>query len=164
MAKEIEIEKALGVIDKVVPQEVVVEKKEVVVPSHGDDVDNDYAYQRQNFYNLVERGQDAIDGILELAKESEHPRAYEVVSQMIKSVTEANKDLIDLHKQMGDIEGESSSQKAALPFGHITPFSGPCLQPTLLRPSMSFLPVWHILFKALRALPCLCPAWRVHKP
>ena len=73
MPKEIEIE-TLGVIDKVVPQEVVVEKKEVVVPSHGDDVDNDYAYQRQNFYNLVERGQDAIDGILELAKESEHPR------------------------------------------------------------------------------------------
>ena len=56
-----------------------MEKKVVVVPSHGDDVDNDYAYQRQNFYNLVERGQDAIDGILELAKESEHPRAYEVV-------------------------------------------------------------------------------------
>jgi hypothetical protein len=58
MSKEIEIENALGVIDKVVPQEIVVDKKEVVVPSHGDDIDNDYEYQRQNFYNLVERGQE----------------------------------------------------------------------------------------------------------
>ena len=100
LSKEIEIEKALGVIDKVVPQEVVVEKKEVVVPSHGDDVDNDYAYQRQNFYNLVERGQDAIDGILELAKESEHPRAYEVAGNLIKQVADVTEKLGDLQEKM----------------------------------------------------------------
>ena len=100
MVKDIEIEKALGVIDKVVPQEIVVDKKEVVVPSHGDDIDNDYEYQRQNFYNLVERGQDAIDGILELARESEHPRAYEVAGNLIKQVADVTEKLGDLQEKM----------------------------------------------------------------
>jgi hypothetical protein len=62
MSKEIEIEKALGVIDKVIPQEVVVEKKEIVMPSNGEDIDNDYEYQRRNFYNLVERGTMKLPG------------------------------------------------------------------------------------------------------
>ena len=47
-----------------------------------DDVDSDYKYQRENFYNLIERGQDAIDGILEVAKQSDHPRSYEVQTSM----------------------------------------------------------------------------------
>ena len=53
-----------------------------------EDIKNDYEYQRQNFYNLVERGNDAIEGILELAKESEHPRTYEVAGNLIKQVAE----------------------------------------------------------------------------
>ena len=53
-----------------------------------EDMDNDYEYQRQNFYNLVERGNDAITGILELARESEHPRTYEVAGNLIKQVAE----------------------------------------------------------------------------
>ena len=111
MSKEIEIEKALGVIDKVVPQEVVVEKNEVVVPSHGDDIDNDYEYQRQNFYNLVERGQDAIDGILELARESDHPRAYEVAAGLIKNLADLNKDLLEIQKRRKDLTGENNPAK-----------------------------------------------------
>ena len=62
--------------------------------------DADYKYSRENFYNLVERGQDAIDGILEVAKEGEHPRAYEVVGQLIKNVAEVTEKLADLQEKM----------------------------------------------------------------
>ena len=65
-----------------------------------DHTDADYKYSRENFYNLVERGQDAIDGILEVAKEGEHPRAYEVVGQLIKNVSEVTEKLVDLQEKM----------------------------------------------------------------
>ena len=65
-----------------------------------DHADADYKYSRENFYNLVERGQDAIDGILEVAKEGEHPRAYEVVGQLIKNVAEVTEKLADLQEKM----------------------------------------------------------------
>ena len=65
-----------------------------------EDVEDDYAYQRQNFYNLVERGNDAIEGILELAKESEHPRTYEVAGNLIKQVAEVTEKLGDLQEKM----------------------------------------------------------------
>ena len=64
------------------------------------DIDNDYEFQRQNFYNLVERGTDAIEGILELAKESEHPRTYEVAGNLIKQVAEVTEKLGDLQEKM----------------------------------------------------------------
>ena len=70
---------------------------EVKVPK---EVDNDYEYQRRNFYQLVERGQDAIDGILELAKESEHPRSYEVAGQLIKNVADVTEKLGELQLKM----------------------------------------------------------------
>ena len=63
-------------------------------------MDSDYKYSRENFYNLIERGQDAIDGILDLAKEGEHPRAYEVAGQLIKNVGEVTEKLIDLQEKM----------------------------------------------------------------
>ena len=65
-----------------------------------DDVYTDYKYQRENFYRLVERGQDAIDGILELARESEHPRSYEVAGQLIKNVADVTEKLGDLQTKM----------------------------------------------------------------
>ena len=64
------------------------------------DAERDYEYQRQNFYNLVERGTDAVEGILELAKESDHPRAYEVVGNLIKQVAEVTEKLGDLQEKM----------------------------------------------------------------
>ena len=64
------------------------------------DAERDYEYQRQNFYNLVERGTDAVDGILELAKESDHPRAYEVAGNLIKQVAEVTEKLGDLQEKM----------------------------------------------------------------
>ena len=64
------------------------------------DSDIDYKYSRENFYSLIERGQDAIDGILDLAKEGEHPRAYEVAGQLIKNVGEVTEKLVDLQEKM----------------------------------------------------------------
>ena len=65
-----------------------------------EDIEKDYEYQRENFYKLVERGSVAIDGILELAKEGEHPRAYEVAGQLIKNVAEVTEKLGDLQEKM----------------------------------------------------------------
>ena len=65
-----------------------------------DNEGNDFEYQRQNFYSLVEKGQDAIEGILDLARESEHPRTYEVAGQLIKNVAEVTEKLGDLQEKM----------------------------------------------------------------
>ena len=96
------IDEALGVIDPV-EKELSIASHKTVVPRPSDnleDLDADYKYQRENFYNLIERGQDAIDGILELAKEGEHPRAYEVALNGIKQVADVTDKLIDLQDKM----------------------------------------------------------------
>lgn len=74
-----------------------------------DNIENDYKYARENLYNLVERGQDAIDGILQLSKDTEHPRAYEVAGQLIKTVADTAEKLIDLQQKLQNLEGEKSS-------------------------------------------------------
>ena len=92
------IDKALGVVE----EEKKQSKKQVVIPrpKENDDVDADYQYQRENFYALIERGQDADEGILELAEESDHPRAYEVAGNLIKSVADVTEKLVDLQTKM----------------------------------------------------------------
>ena len=98
------LDNVLGVADPVESaMRVVSPPKPVLVPEtkmNEEDVDNDYKYQRENFYNLIERGQDAIDGILDLARESEHPRTYEVAGQLIKNVAEVTEKLGDLQAKM----------------------------------------------------------------
>jgi hypothetical protein len=69
-------------------------------------MEKDYTDVRDSLKEIIEKGSVAIDGILSVASEGESPRAYEVVSQLIKSVSEANKDLIGLHKQIKDIKKE----------------------------------------------------------
>ena len=76
----------------------VEDKPKTVVKT--DNEGNDFEYQRQNFYSLVEKGQDAIEGILDLARESEHPRTYEVAGQLIKNVAEVTEKLGDLQEKM----------------------------------------------------------------
>ena len=96
------IDKELGVVDKIVPR-IIPERSKVSQYSSeltGEDVDKDYEYQRENFYNLVEKGSAAIDGILELSKESEHPRTYEVAGNLIKQVAEVTEKLGDLQEKM----------------------------------------------------------------
>jgi hypothetical protein len=93
------LDKELGVIEKIVPTslpKIISNTVEV----NEDDIEDDYKYQRANFYNLVEKGSAAIDGILELAKESEHPRTYEVAGQLIKNVAEVTEKLGDLQEKM----------------------------------------------------------------
>ena len=83
--------------------EQILEPKKPLIPRPSDnyeDAEADYKYSRENFYNLVERGQDAITGILDLAKESEHPRTYEVAGQLIKTVSEVTERLADLQEKM----------------------------------------------------------------
>ena len=68
------------------------------------DVEKDYEYTRGNLYSIIEKGQEAINGILELAQESEMPRAYEVAGQLIKNVADATDKLMDLQKKLKDVE------------------------------------------------------------
>ena len=99
MTTKLRLDKELGVIEKIVP--TIMPK---IIPNtvevSEDDIEDDYKYQRDNFYNLVEKGSAAIDGILELAKESEHPRTYEVAGQLIKNVAEVTEKLGDLQEKM----------------------------------------------------------------
>ena len=74
------------------------------------DVDKDYEYTRGNLYSIIEKGQEAINGILELAQESEMPRAYEVAGQLIKSVSDATDKLMDLQKKLKDVEEETQTK------------------------------------------------------
>ena len=71
-----------------------------------DDIDNDYVNSRENYYDLIEKGQKAIDGILDIAKEGQHPRAYEVAGQLIKSVGDTTDKLIDLQSKMKELNKE----------------------------------------------------------
>ena len=70
------------------------------------EITRDYEYTRGNLYSIIEKGQEAIDGILELAQESEMPRAYEVAGQLIKSVSDATDKLMDLQKKLKDVNAE----------------------------------------------------------
>ena len=92
------IDKALGAVE--LANAETTKRKVIPRPKENDDIENDYKYQRENFYNLVERGTDAIDGILEIARESEHPRTYEVAGNLIKQVAEVTEKLGELQEKM----------------------------------------------------------------
>ena len=91
-----------------ISQDIKKKSTEVVkVPERTEHAETDYRYARENLYNLVERGQDAIDGILDLSKETESPRAYEVAGQLIKTVSDTAEKLIDIQKKLKDLEKEN---------------------------------------------------------
>ena len=87
---------------------VQAEKSLPTLTSNDLDKGNDYKYSREIFYGLVERGQDAIEGILDIAKESEHPRVYEVAGQLIKTVGETTEKLIDLQAKMKELDKDNT--------------------------------------------------------
>jgi hypothetical protein len=98
---------AFNVAGEIVSQEVsanlidnTTEKSSLI----SDDIRKDYEYTRGNLYSIIEKGQEAINGILELAQESEMPRAYEVAGQLIKSVSDATEKLMDLQKKLKDLD------------------------------------------------------------
>ena len=78
------------------------------INSSVEDIKKDYEYTRGNLYSLIEKGQEAINGILELAQESELPRAYEVAGQLIKNVADATDKLMDLQKKLKDLDEDKS--------------------------------------------------------
>ena len=91
--------------------ELVEEKSNVIQrekPSRltQDDIEKDYEYTRGNLYSIIEKGQEAINGILEVAQDSDMPRAYEVAGQLIKSVSDATDKLMDLQKKLKDVNEE----------------------------------------------------------
>tara|TARA_R100000458_G_scaffold55557_1_gene59616 strand:- start:212 stop:616 length:405 start_codon:yes stop_codon:yes gene_type:complete len=97
-----EIDDALEIVtDKSKPIEIEDVKS---VKYEKDDLDRDYEYTRGNLYSLIEKGQEAIDGIMEISQESGSARAYEVTGQIIKSVADATDKLLDLQKKIKDIK------------------------------------------------------------
>ena len=97
---------AFNVTGDIVSREVesIEEKVETIASSTVNDLKKDYEYTRGNLYSIIEKGQEALNGILELAQESEMPRAYEVAGQLIKNVADATDKLIDLQKKLKDID------------------------------------------------------------
>jgi|TARA_R100000406_G_scaffold95231_1_gene88946 hypothetical protein len=89
-------------------QPEVVEKKIDKIKAVADDIKKDYDYTRGNLYSIIEKGQEALNGVLELAQESEQPRAYEVAGQLIKSVSDATDKLMDLQKKLKDVEEDKA--------------------------------------------------------
>ena len=100
-------------LDKTFNIESAIEKAEDTVvdikkATTSKDLDNDYEYTRGQLYNLIEKGQEAINGILDVAQNSDHPRAYEVAGNLIKNVADISDKLVDLQKKMKDISEEKS--------------------------------------------------------
>ena len=98
------LDEVLGIIEK--PKKEISKVEHVTPLVNGYDEDTDFQYARENLYNLIERGQDGLDELLEIAKQSEHPRAFEVVQQTIGQLTTTNKELLNLHKIKKDIKAE----------------------------------------------------------
>ena len=83
------LDEMLGIVNK--PKKEIVKAERIVPTISADDSDTDFQYVRENLYNLIERGQDGLEEMLEIAKSSEHPRAMEVFGQLIGKLTETNK-------------------------------------------------------------------------
>ena len=106
-----EINKTFNVDAEIIPAESEKVSSEIEkISSTIDDVKKDYEYTRGNLYSIIEKGQEAINCILELAQESEMPRAYEVAGQLIKNVADATDKLMDLQKKLKNIEEEKVSK------------------------------------------------------
>ena len=93
-----------------------IQKDAVPIPKQEtNDVTKDYEYTRGNLYSLIEKGQEALNGIMELAAESDSPRAYEVAGQLLKSVGDNTDKLLDLQKKLKELEEETGK-----PIGNVT--------------------------------------------
>jgi hypothetical protein len=103
------IDDALNVESSIV--EVEDAPKSIQKPEQKTDISKDYEYTRANLYSLIEKGQEAINGIMELAGEGGSPRAYEVAGQLIKSVADTTDKLIDLQKKLKDVEENVGNNK-----------------------------------------------------
>ena len=80
-------------------------------PKVNPEMENDFKYARENLYNIIERGSDALNGIVDLAQQSQHPRSFEVVADLVRTLSTANKDLLDLQKKMKDLQPEEKKNQ-----------------------------------------------------
>ena len=120
------IEEALDVETEIVVQDGVAKpaKATPIKPSaQSEQIVKDYEYTRGNLYSLIEKGQEAVDGILELSQQTDSPRAFEVAGNLIKNVADATDKLIDLQKKMQELE-EGPQGKAAQNVTNNTMFVG----------------------------------------
>ena len=101
------IDKALDIESSIVESKPM---KPVPPKEEKNDIKKDYEYTRANLYSLIEKGQEAINGIMELAGESASPRAYEVAGQLIKSVADTTDKLADLQKKLKDLEEDNTKK------------------------------------------------------
>ena len=104
------IDEALNVKSEIIPtpEHVVSKKKNEIKKVEGQDVGKDYDYTRGNLYSLIEKGQEAINGIMEVAGETASPRAYEVAGQLIKSVADTTDKLMDLQKKVKEVDEDTN--------------------------------------------------------
>lgn len=102
------IEKALDVQVTEIEKEEIKDNKELILksPKTQENCDADYEYTRGNLYSLIEKGQELIDNVMELAQQSDSPRAYEVAGQIIKNVADTTDKLIDLQQKMKKLKEE----------------------------------------------------------
>jgi hypothetical protein len=108
------IEDALNVDTEIVPAEQTEKPKKRTerIVDIDKDIKKDYDYSRGQLYDIIEKGQEALSGILDVANNTDHPRAYEVAGQLVKSVSDATEKLISLQQKMQDLEeGPKSKQK-----------------------------------------------------
>jgi len=111
MSKEYnKLDKTFNITPEVVEEESTVVERQKPDRLTKDDIEKDYDYTRGNLYSIIEKGQEAINGILEIAQESEMPRAYEVAGQLIKSVSDATDKLLDLQKKVKEVNEEERSK------------------------------------------------------
>lgn len=96
---------------KEIKQEAAKSEKEIVVHQSDDQVENDFEYARRNMYDIIEKGQQALEGILDVADQSQHPRSYEVAANLIKTMSEVNKDLLDLTKKKRELQPKEEAKQ-----------------------------------------------------
>jgi len=103
------IEKALNVETEIIKKTEISSLEKI---STSEDMERDYSYSRSQLYSLIEKGQEAVNGILDVAASSDHPRAYEVAGQLIKNVADVTDKLADLHKKMKDLNDDYQGPKS----------------------------------------------------
>ena len=92
------------------PEKIEQTKELKPVDNSDETVDNDFKYARENLYNINERGSDALNTLVDVANQSQHPRAFEVVGQLVKTLSDTNKDLLELQKKVKVIKKDIPDQ------------------------------------------------------
>ena len=91
-------------------EEVNDKKSIITVDNKEETVDTDFKYARENLYNIIERGSDALNTLVDVANQSQHPRAFEVVGQLVKTLSDTNKDLLEIQKKVKVIKKDIPDQ------------------------------------------------------